>query len=92
MNRTRDLAQLPLMHDITVAEFLQRRHLATPLPTPLTCERGHKLVDVLDSMLGWRVHRSWFVNAHGYPQGVITFTDIIAAVYKSEYADNILPL
>ncbi|KAJ1457594.1 hypothetical protein M885DRAFT_562941 [Pelagophyceae sp. CCMP2097] len=78
--------QLAAFHGLSVGAFLRRRHHLPDLPKPLTCKSIDYLGDVIEALLGCEVHRAWFVDSNGKPTNVVTFTDVIDIVYRSELA------
>jgi CBS domain-containing protein len=80
-------ARLPSMRPISVNDFLRQkepRSFDEPLPTPFTCTRDDRLGDIVDAMLQQHFHRIWLVNDAEQPTDVLTLTDIIYIVWKSE--------
>lgn len=47
---------------------------------PVTCRPDEPLGDVIDRLLARRVHRAWVVGDRGQPVGVVSMTDVVAAV------------
>lgn len=50
-------------------------------PTPVTCHAATPLADVMSQALANHVHRVWVVDNQGLLRGVISFSDMIRAVY-----------
>jgi hypothetical protein len=74
---------------ISVRNFLMQRFQgrgATEegLPKPLTCNPGDSLRYTVNAMLARQVHRIFVVDDAEMPVDVISFTDIIACVYRAE--------
>ena len=68
------------------------------LPPPLTCRLDGNLGEIADLMLRHNVHRTWLVgnaanddtagsplSGHGFPIGVVSYTDVIRIVYDVTY-------
>ncbi|KAJ1456146.1 hypothetical protein M885DRAFT_601738 [Pelagophyceae sp. CCMP2097] len=78
-------SKLPQLRRETVGSFLEKHSKSDMglLPTPLTCDNNDNLVDVIESMLVCRVHRTWRVDALGWPIGVVNYTDVIELAIKA---------
>ena len=75
------------MRSASVNDFLRQkepRRFGEPLPTPFTCTRDDRLGDIVEAMLQLHFHRIWIVNDAEQPIDVLTLTDIIYVVWKSE--------
>ncbi|KAJ1452131.1 hypothetical protein M885DRAFT_620161 [Pelagophyceae sp. CCMP2097] len=80
---------------VTVSGFLKGLHpelayVAHPqlvgtdtLPAPLTCRSDDRLIDIIDSLLGCNVHRSWVVNNQLHPLHAVSATDVLLAVLNA---------
>jgi CBS domain-containing protein len=70
---------------LSVGEFLRNKS-NTPaiMPEPITCTRDRRLFEVVLVMLELRLHRIFVVDDELHPVDVVTFTDIIACVYRAE--------
>ena len=68
----------------TVGQFLNQKYPDQRLPTPLTCLLDDNLEEVVGTILLFGFHRAWLVDDHNKPLHVISLTDVIQLVYRSE--------
>jgi len=60
----------------------------TSLPQLLACTHDAALGEAVERMLAHRCHRCFVVDGSGCPVDVVTFTDVIACVYRTEREDD----
>jgi CBS domain-containing protein len=77
--------QLMEMHELPVDEV--RRHMT---PDPVTVRPSTAVGELARLMLDAHIHRVIVVDAKGHPVGVVSSTDLIAAVAHAEPADMAL--
>jgi CBS domain-containing protein len=81
-----DLVRVPQqkfsMLSLPVTDFLKRTHQVVKPPVTVSSESNLELVFL--KLAVYKIHRVWVIDANGRPQGVLTLTDIMNHLNKSE--------
>jgi CBS domain-containing protein len=51
-------------------------------PVPVTCSSKTHLTEVIEKLIGAKIHRVWVVNSAQQPIGVVTLTDVLRSFVK----------